>query len=501
MVQGDPQAESRRMFCPRGLRTHTVEAGDTLWKISQRYDTTVEAIMTVNPGIDYENLRIGQRLCIPRGNRNPAAPATPSRPSRPQFPIGDGTSPGCPFGLYPYVIQSGDTLWLLAQNFFTSVGAIMAVNPGINPANLTVGRTICIPLGGRITGIRPCIRQQLPIGADGQPQPPAGTGTQPQPPIGTGTQPQPPIGTGAQPQPPSGIGAQPPMGTGTQPPMGTGTQPPMGAGTQPPMGTGMQPPMGAGTQPQPPMGAGTQPPMGAGTQPPMGAGTQPPIGTGARPQPPSTGRPQTPPAAQPQPVPAQPPQLQPGAAQPVPECISAEEQSLVNYLRLLWSQHVYWTRMFVISAFYNLPDAEAVSNRLAQNPGDFEMVLRPLYGDEDAAQFADLLTVHLQIGNEVAENMASGNTAAADDAEGRWYDNADQIALFLADINPNWTSQEWSQMLYDHLMMLKSEFGDIIAQDFEDGISMFGNVEQGAMEMADQMARGIAIQFPQYFGM
>jgi len=47
------------------IKIYIVQKGDTLWKISRRFDTTVEAIMQLNPGIDPNNLQIGQQLRIP----------------------------------------------------------------------------------------------------------------------------------------------------------------------------------------------------------------------------------------------------------------------------------------------------------------------------------------------------------------------------------------------------------------------------------------------------
>jgi LysM repeat protein len=50
---------------PQGPRTHTVQPGDTLLAIAERYDTTVDAIRAANPGVDPAALRIGQELTIP----------------------------------------------------------------------------------------------------------------------------------------------------------------------------------------------------------------------------------------------------------------------------------------------------------------------------------------------------------------------------------------------------------------------------------------------------
>lgn len=51
----------------RGYTTHIITNGDTIWKLAQRYKTTVSAILTANPGIDEDNLGTGMRIYIPYG--------------------------------------------------------------------------------------------------------------------------------------------------------------------------------------------------------------------------------------------------------------------------------------------------------------------------------------------------------------------------------------------------------------------------------------------------
>ncbi len=50
-----------------GYDTYTVRPGDTLYNISRRYYTTLNALLTANPGIDPANLRVGQRITVPYG--------------------------------------------------------------------------------------------------------------------------------------------------------------------------------------------------------------------------------------------------------------------------------------------------------------------------------------------------------------------------------------------------------------------------------------------------
>ena len=51
--------------CPPGTFAYTIRSGDTFFSLAQRFNTTVEAIQRANPGVDPNNLQIGQRICIP----------------------------------------------------------------------------------------------------------------------------------------------------------------------------------------------------------------------------------------------------------------------------------------------------------------------------------------------------------------------------------------------------------------------------------------------------
>ena len=44
------------------IRTHQISAGDVLWKLAYRYNTSISSILSANPGINPNLLSIGQRL-------------------------------------------------------------------------------------------------------------------------------------------------------------------------------------------------------------------------------------------------------------------------------------------------------------------------------------------------------------------------------------------------------------------------------------------------------
>lgn len=185
--------------------------------------------------------------------------------------------------------------------------------------------------------------------------------------------------------------------------------------------------------------------------------------------------------------------------QPFSQCVSKKEQLLGNQLRMLWEQHVFWTGNAILGMLFHLPNAQADLNRLLRNPADFGELFRQFYGERIASTFAELLTGHLTIAGEFVNAVKAGNQAAADDAERRWFANADQIAAFLDGLNPYWTAQDWRTMFHEHLELLKLFVQEIMGQNYDAAVDTFDKIEREAIMMADAMTKGFVNQFPQYF--
>ncbi|MBC7251290.1 MAG: LysM peptidoglycan-binding domain-containing protein [Anaerolineae bacterium] len=98
---------------------HTVQAGETLFLIAERYGTTVEAIVAANGLSDPDLIFVGQQLVIPQGETVEV--------------------------LLPVVVQPGDTLPILASRYNTTVQAIAERNHLLHPALIRTGQTLTIP--------------------------------------------------------------------------------------------------------------------------------------------------------------------------------------------------------------------------------------------------------------------------------------------------------------------------------------------------------------------
>ncbi|MGN1059147.1 MAG: acetylglutamate kinase [Clostridia bacterium] len=168
---------------------------------------------------------------------------------------------------------------------------------------------------------------------------------------------------------------------------------------------------------------------------------------------------------------------------------------LNNTFRQLWEQHIMWTRSFIISTADNLGDLDPVTKRLLRNPSDFAAVLKTYYGNEQAGEFQRLFEEHLLIAADLVNQAKEGHADGVEAAREKWYQNADEIAVFLSEINPYWSRREWSRMLNEHLEMTEEEAVTRLQGQFQRNVALYDDIEHQALAMADYMTKGILKQF------
>lgn len=115
---------------------YTVQAGDTLYAVSQRYNVDVGLLMRVNRISNPYNLRIGTRLCVP----GLAEPLPDVEPDVPQDGADMPMEPAA-----THVVKEGDTLYMIAKQHKITLEALMRANPDIDPYNLQIGMEIRVP--------------------------------------------------------------------------------------------------------------------------------------------------------------------------------------------------------------------------------------------------------------------------------------------------------------------------------------------------------------------
>jgi LysM repeat protein len=105
-----------------------VQAGDSLWTISQQFGITIDALAKANNLNPPYSLIPGQTLHIPTtstSNRPLSAPSLTSSTT--------------------YTIQPGDTLSAIAQHFNIALALLAQANGLSNPNDIVAGQVLQIP--------------------------------------------------------------------------------------------------------------------------------------------------------------------------------------------------------------------------------------------------------------------------------------------------------------------------------------------------------------------
>jgi hypothetical protein len=161
-------------------------------------------------------------------------------------------------------------------------------------------------------------------------------------------------------------------------------------------------------------------------------------------------------------------------------------------LRKLWEDHITYTRNFIVSAIANLPDQEAVRQRLLKNQDDLGAAIKPYYGPAAGDQLAALLRDHILIAVDVVHAAVSGNQGAVQMQQQRWSRNGRDIAALLSSVNPNLPRELLEQMLQKHLDLTTKEAVSRLHGDWASDIAAYDEGHEHMLMFSDALADGIA---------
>ena len=173
---------------------------------------------------------------------------------------------------------------------------------------------------------------------------------------------------------------------------------------------------------------------------------------------------------------------------------------LHDAMRILWEDHIVWTRMAIIAIVDDRPDQSFAVDRLLANQDDIGDAVKPFYGEAAGEQLSTLLREHIVGAAELLAAAKSGDDAAITSARDAWYANGDEIGAFLADANPRtWDRAEMQAMMRDHLDLTFTEALARLQGDFEADVAAYDAIHGQILHMADMLSDGIVAQFPGRF--
>ena len=117
-----------------GPLTYTIVSGDTLFGIAAAYEIDVQTLVAYN-NLTTASLVVGQQILIPPPDFKYEPPTV--------TPIPTGLKPGT---IIEHVVQPGEVLSLIAEQYSARLEDIMVVNALTDACNIQVGQVLKIPL-------------------------------------------------------------------------------------------------------------------------------------------------------------------------------------------------------------------------------------------------------------------------------------------------------------------------------------------------------------------
>jgi hypothetical protein len=169
-------------------------------------------------------------------------------------------------------------------------------------------------------------------------------------------------------------------------------------------------------------------------------------------------------------------------------------------MRKLWTDHVVWTRDYIIAAVGGYPDAQAAASRLMKNQEDIGGAVGSIYGAAAGQQLTSLLKQHISIAVDLIKAAKAGDTAGQKAADAKWQQNGVDIADFLSKANPNWPRATLVDMMKRHLSTTTDEVVARLKGNWDDDVRAYDEVYRHILAMSDALSDGIVKQFPDKFG-
>lgn len=175
--------------------------------------------------------------------------------------------------------------------------------------------------------------------------------------------------------------------------------------------------------------------------------------------------------------------------------ITYGQMNLINDTRFTLLHLPNWMRQYILSIMMSLPNLEAVTERLYNVPLEIYHMFLPFFGSVVAERFLNILTSQITIIGALANSIKDGDITATNENTVKLYENADEFAEFLANLNPFWSFTQWQSLIRQYLRMIIEIMVNIASGNYSQEITVYDRLERHTTIIADYTAYGIM----QYF--
>lgn len=179
---------------------------------------------------------------------------------------------------------------------------------------------------------------------------------------------------------------------------------------------------------------------------------------------------------------------------------STKAADLRTVLNNLEAEHVDLATAATRAGFDGDASFDAAAGALGKNTDDLSQAIASIYGDEAGAKFKEIWQSHIGFFVDYTVAAQKGDTAGMDMAVQNLNGYVEAISSFLSEANPNLPKDAVSQLVSEHVSLLKEAVDKHGAGDFAGSYDAQSRARtQITTEIGDTLAGAIVKQSPDKF--
>lgn len=172
-------------------------------------------------------------------------------------------------------------------------------------------------------------------------------------------------------------------------------------------------------------------------------------------------------------------------------CMTREQVEAVFLLRMFLFELVIWTRHYLINRYLGIGNEEIILQRLIGVVDEFARMLAIVFGPEVIQEHMPLFHTHIDLLTSLISAQIEGNAEVVNEVTRLLYANAEEIASFLASINPFWDEIQLRNNLFRYLQYTIAESITFLTGEYDRNIDILAQALRRTENYGNYLALGL----------
>lgn len=164
----------------------------------------------------------------------------------------------------------------------------------------------------------------------------------------------------------------------------------------------------------------------------------------------------------------------------------------------LWIAYLVWIRDYIYLLMQRQGNMQYVEDGLERLANEFVDFWTQFYGEQNAQELGDYLKRHIDLLAEYTSTVHAGEET--EPLRELWYANANDIAQYLASLNPYWDEATWRNLLMTQFYLEEYLILTLHSNGYSDTIKQYDDLYNSIDKIVHYTIEGINKQFPEQQG-